>query len=153
MTLPGMVFGPPRLMSMRKAGQRKCVFLIHSFGFNKKSSMYGASIFRRTIARKNETDYLVIRSKTDNAFVSHFAEMSGISQIKPQRRIEIIPYATSKAEFTHPDAGNPFNDGSSYDPGMGADMKFGFGTNLKPGCHRESRFRPGGSRSGCHQLE
>ena len=86
--------------------------------------------FRRTIARKNETDYLVVRSKTENAFVSRFAELKGISQIKPQRRIEIIPYATSKAEFTHPEAGNPYNDGSSFDPGMGADMKFGIGTNL-----------------------
>jgi hypothetical protein len=86
--------------------------------------------FLRTIARKNETDYLVLRSKTDSAFVSRFAEMQGLSRIQPKRRIEIIPYATSKTEFTHPEAGNPFHDGSSFDPGMGVDMKFGLGTNL-----------------------
>ena len=98
--------------------------------FQQKSEYVWGINFRRTIARKNETDYLVVRAKTENAFVSRFAELTGISQIKPQRRIEIIPYATSKAEFTHPDSQNPFDDGSSFDPGMGADMKFGIGTNL-----------------------
>jgi Domain of unknown function (DUF5916) len=86
--------------------------------------------FLRTIARKNETDYLVVRPKKESVFVSRFADLTGIGNIKPQRRIEIMPYVTNKASFTHPDAGNPFNDGSSYDPGMGADMKFGIGTNL-----------------------
>lgn len=98
--------------------------------FQQKERYIWGVNFKRTIARKNETDYLVPRSKKGNAFVSQFAEMSGISAIKPQRRIEILPYVTSKAEFTHPGAGNPFNDGSSYDPGMGVDMKFGLGTNL-----------------------
>ena len=98
--------------------------------FQQKDQYVWGVNFKRTIARKNETDYLVLRPKTENAFVSRFAEMKGMADIKPQRRIEIIPYATSKAEFTHPEAGDPYNDGSGFDPGMGADMKFGLGTNL-----------------------
>ncbi len=98
--------------------------------FRKQQQYIWGVNFKRTIARKNETDYLVIRPKNDSGFVSRFVEMTGIQSIKPQRRIEIMPYITSKAEFTHPGADNPYNDGSSYDPGIGADMKFGLGTNL-----------------------
>src|SRR5436189_5705976 len=41
-----------------------------------------------------------------------------------------MPYATSRAAFPHPPAGNPFNDGSKYEPGFGADAKIGLGSNL-----------------------
>jgi len=98
--------------------------------FQEKSQYIWGVNFKRDIARKNETDYLVLRGKKESAFVSRFAELQGIANVKPARRIEIIPYATSKAEFSHADPADPLHDGSAFDPGMGADMKFGLGTNL-----------------------
>jgi len=95
----------------------------------KPETVWGVN-FKRMIARKNENDFLVYTPKNESGFVSRFARLEGIEKIKPQRRIEITPYVTGKAEFTHPSPGDPLNDGSGTDPGMGADMKFGLGTNL-----------------------
>ncbi len=86
--------------------------------------------FERDIARKHESDFLVYIPKNSNGFVSRFAELAGISSIKPPRDLEILPYVTTKAEYSRPAAGNPFNSGSVYTPNIGADMKLGLGTDL-----------------------
>jgi len=75
--------------------------------------------FKRVIARKNENDYLVFQPKNGNGFVSRFPDLVGIENVSPRRRIEIVPYVTSKASYTNPSAGDPFHDGSAYDPGFG----------------------------------
>ena len=86
--------------------------------------------FRRDIARKNEFDFIVYTPRDGRGFVSRFPDLVGIERIEPPRRREIMPYVTSRAAFTHPPAGNPFNDGSKFDPGAGADAKIGLGSNL-----------------------
>lgn len=86
--------------------------------------------FRRDIARKNEFDYIAFTPKNGSGFVSRFPDLVGIERIAPPRRIEIMPYATSRAEFTHRPSGDPFNDGSTFSPGFGADAKIGLGSNL-----------------------
>ena len=86
--------------------------------------------FRREIARKNEVDYIVYTPKNGSGFVSRFVDLVGIEQITPPRRIELLPYVTSRAEFSPHGAGDPFNDGSRLTPGLGADAKIGLGSNL-----------------------
>lgn len=86
--------------------------------------------FQRFIARKNERDYLVYTPRNESGFVSRFVDLVGISQIRPRRQVEIMPYVTTRAEYTHPDVNDPFNDGSSYVPGVGADFKVGLSSNL-----------------------
>jgi hypothetical protein len=86
--------------------------------------------FRRDIARKNEFDYIVYTPKDGSGFVSRFPDLVGIERITPPRRVEIMPYATSRAEFTRRPSGDPFNDGSTFAPGLGADAKIGLGSNL-----------------------
>ncbi len=86
--------------------------------------------FKREIARKNELDYLVYTPKNESAFVSRFPDMTGMENISPPRRMEIMPYANTRAEYTGHDAGDPFNDGSLYKLGAGADLRLGLGTNL-----------------------
>lgn len=86
--------------------------------------------FKREIARKNEADYLVYTPRTENGFVSRFAELVGIGNIVPPRRIEITPYLTAKAEYAQAEEGDPFNDGSRFAPGVGLDLKAGLGSNL-----------------------
>lgn len=98
--------------------------------FQKKEQYIWGINFKRFIARKNESDFLVCQPRKETGFVSRFADLSGIRNITPRRRVELIPYATSKAGFTHESAENPFNDGSSFDPGVGGDAKIGIGTNL-----------------------
>ncbi len=96
-----------------------------------KSDQYIWGInFKRVISRKNEADYLVYKPKNGSGFVSRFPDLIGIENIQPKRSIEVIPYFTSRAEFFQNDPGNPFHDGSGFDPGAGADAKIGLGTNL-----------------------
>ncbi|MEO8399558.1 MAG: DUF5916 domain-containing protein, partial [Ignavibacteriaceae bacterium] len=93
------------------------------------SSVWGIN-FRRDIARKNERDYLVYVPKNESGFVSHFAELHGIENIKSSNKLEILPYITTRAEFTDHSLNDPFNNGSKYIPNIGADLKMGIGSNL-----------------------
>ena len=86
--------------------------------------------FKREIARRNETDYLAFTPRNESGFVSRFPELTGIEQVKPPRRMELLPYVTSRAEFDPPEAGDPFNDGSSFSGNAGLDAKLGLGGNL-----------------------
>lgn len=86
--------------------------------------------FKRDIARKHETDYLVYIPKKESGFVSHFFDLKGIRGVKPSNKLEILPYLTSKAAYTSHETGDPFNDGSQYNTGFGADLKYNLGSNL-----------------------
>jgi len=98
--------------------------------FEKSNKNIWGINFRRDIARRNEKDYLVYIPKNENGFVSRFAELKGIDNITPPNRFEILPYLTTRAEYTHPELNDPFHSGSHYIPGLGADFKVGLGTNL-----------------------
>ena len=86
--------------------------------------------FRRDIARRNEFDYIVYTPKNGSGFVSRFPDLVGIESIEPPRRLEVMPYVTTRAAFTPHAAGDPFNDGSQFTPGLGADARIGLGSNL-----------------------
>ena len=86
--------------------------------------------FKREIARRNERDYLVATPSNGSGFVSRFVELAGIEQVSPPRRMEVLPYITTRAEYLNHDAQDPFNDGSHLGTGMGGDLKLGIGSNL-----------------------
>ncbi len=98
--------------------------------FQKKEQLVWGVNFRRDIARRNERNYLVFTPKNGSGFVSRFVDLVGIENIAPPRRIEALPYVISKAEYLPHDPNDPFNDGSNYTPGAGADFKIGLGNNL-----------------------
>ncbi len=86
--------------------------------------------FRRMIARKNEIDFHSPRPKNASGFVSRFADLVGIERITPPRRLEVLPYVNAQAAYTEPEPGDPFNDGSTYTPAVGADLRTAIGSNL-----------------------
>ncbi len=94
-----------------------------------KHNIWGIN-FKRNISRNNESDYLSYVPKTESGFVSHFVELQGLNNIKPQNKLEILPYVTAKSSFTQKEKGNPFNDGSSFLSSAGLDLKYGLGSNL-----------------------
>lgn len=98
--------------------------------FQSKDVMTWGVNVRRDITRNNERSYLVHVPKTESGFVSRFADLTGIANISPGGSIEILPYLTTKAEYLYRDVNDPFNNGSRYIPGLGADFKMGIGTNL-----------------------
>lgn len=86
--------------------------------------------FKREIARRNETDYLAYTPRNGSGFVSRFPELLGLDEVRPPRRVELLPYVTSRAEFLAHDSGDPFNDGSRFAGNAGLDAKVGLGSNL-----------------------
>ncbi|HTY37391.1 MAG TPA: DUF5916 domain-containing protein, partial [Bacteroidota bacterium] len=86
--------------------------------------------FSRMVGRANETDFVVYTPQKGSGFVSRFIDVDGIEAIEPTRDFEVLPYVTSRAEFSQHAAGDPFNSGSKYSPGLGVDMKLALGTDL-----------------------
>jgi len=86
--------------------------------------------FRRDIARRNERVYLVFTPTNGSGFVSRFPELVGLDELKPPRRLELLPYATARASYLRHNVEDPFNDGSEYEAGLGADFRVGLGSNL-----------------------
>lgn len=85
---------------------------------------------RRSIARNNESIYLVYTPRNESGFVSRFPALSGLSGISPRRQVEVVPYVTTRAEFLDHDEGDPFNDGSRISPEVGVDFRVGVTSNL-----------------------
>jgi hypothetical protein len=84
--------------------------------------------FRPTL---DEEDYWVLVPRTDRVFVSRFGDLTGISGIRPTRRIEVLPYlAGASTVNANRDPGNPFDDGKNLESRVGADVKMGIGPNL-----------------------
>ncbi len=98
--------------------------------FNPGTNQVWGINFRRDIARRNERDYLIYTPSNASGFVSRFPELQGLDQLEPPRRIELLPYATARAEYISHDPGDPYNDGSVYGMGVGGDFRIGLGSNL-----------------------
>lgn len=98
--------------------------------FHEEEKMIWGINFKRVIARRNESDYLVFIPKTESGFVSHFTDLHGLENIKSSDNLEILPYINSRAEYINHSSNDPFNDGSKYFIGAGADIKYGLGSNL-----------------------
>lgn len=86
--------------------------------------------FKREIGRKNERSYVSYVPRNESGFVSRFVDLVGIDNVVPPQQIEILPYLNTRAEYLQHQANDPFNSGSRYLPGVGADMRVGLGSNL-----------------------
>ena len=98
--------------------------------FPKKDVYVWGVDFRRVIKRKNEKDNLVWVPKDQTAYVSRFARLEGIKDIRPGRHVEIIPYTVGQAQFKPAESGNPFEKGHKYLGNAGFDLKVGLKSNL-----------------------
>ncbi len=96
-----------------------------------KQEMYLWGVnFTRKIARSNERDDFVMVPKKESGWVSRFADLSGIHNINPPIKLEIVPYTASSGKFLLHAPGDPFNSGHDFSQNMGADIKYGLGSNL-----------------------
>src|SRR5262245_27708951 len=86
--------------------------------------------FNRQMGRGFEDDYLVCQPKSESGFVHRFPTLVGLEGVSCGSAIEVIPYASSKAEYLHHLPFDPFNDGSEYHPNMGGDLRMAVGDKL-----------------------
>jgi hypothetical protein len=98
--------------------------------FPKKDEYTWGVNFRRIINRKNETAMYSRTPKGESGGVSRFADLTGIRDINPPARLEIVPYVVASGKYIKQAAGDPFNTGKDYFGNAGADMKIGLGSNL-----------------------
>jgi hypothetical protein len=86
--------------------------------------------FVRIIKRRNETDWFSWKPKEESGLVSRFADLRGLRDIDPGRRLEVLPYAAGRAGFNPAEPGNPFRTGQRFTGYAGLDLKAGLRTNL-----------------------
>ncbi|MCK4644993.1 MAG: carbohydrate binding family 9 domain-containing protein [Candidatus Aminicenantes bacterium] len=102
----------------------------HQLRFAKKDEYVWGVNFRRIIKRKNEKVGLIWVPKEDSGYVSRFADLVGIREIRPGRHIELSPYTVGQAQFSPAETGNPFETGQKFLGNAGFDLKVGLMSNL-----------------------
>src|SRR5438552_1809463 len=99
--------------------------------FSKAQDQVWGAHFVRWIERKQEQALFPFIGKKENGLVSRFADLEGIRHVGSPQRLELLPYAVGRGTYLTPrDPGNPFERPASYDPGAGADLKYGMSSSL-----------------------
>ena len=98
--------------------------------FNEAKEMVWGINLNRDIKRRHEMSYLVMVPKNGSGFVSHFADLTGLDGIIPKNRFELLPYIVQKAQYLRNKENDPFYSENQYQTSVGADVKFGVGSNL-----------------------
>ena len=84
----------------------------------------------RVVARTNEESSWTPWPQTSSQTVSRFGGLAGIRDIKPSRRLEVLPYTTAGGALVDVDAEDPFSNGLDGRATIGVDVKYGLGSNL-----------------------
>lgn len=98
--------------------------------FNEEDKMTWGVNFTREIKRNNEKSFYVMVPKNESGFVSRFATLDGLTDIKPKQRLEVLPYVVQKSQFLIHDKNDPFYKSNQHKTAFGADIKIGIGSNL-----------------------
>jgi hypothetical protein len=91
--------------------------------------LWGIQI-QRDIARRNERDSWSPWKVTDPGYVSLSGDLAGITDIPTPRRLEIMPYVSTKLTRAPGDPANPFYRANDAKPSAGADLKYGLPAGL-----------------------
>ncbi|MCX6834087.1 MAG: DUF5916 domain-containing protein, partial [candidate division Zixibacteria bacterium] len=99
----------------------------HCLRFPNQSAQVWGIDFVRTIARKNEWMQWAFVPSKEGGMASNFGYLTGLTDIKPARHFEVMPYAVTSAE-TRP--ASRWNDGRDIFGNTGLDLKYGLSSNL-----------------------
>ena len=91
---------------------------------NKEEHIWGVQIQRRNFRHETRSTFQYI-PQNSGVWVSAFAEIHGITGIKPQKQVEIQPYVVAQTSSFEKEEGNPFADGSDAKLSGGVDGKIG----------------------------
>ncbi len=78
----------------------------------------------RVLNRRNEMSWWRPIPRSSNGFVSEFGELAGLEEIKPRKRLEIVPYTLAQHD-RFPAGDNPFESGGSTSGTLGGDVRAG----------------------------
>ena len=98
--------------------------------FNQQEKILMGLGLGRVIKRKNEHVLSFSAPRGEPGIVSKFGELKGIQNIRPPKRVEVIPYVTSNYAAVPSEDDNPFYNGHNSNFDIGTDLKLGIGNNL-----------------------
>ena len=99
--------------------------------FNERPAQVWGLNLNRRIPTLNEDIYWVMVPKEETGWASRFGRLSGIGNLRPSRRVELLPYvAASGLAPGEVDATNPFVSEFETGSRVGLDAKMGLGPNL-----------------------
>jgi hypothetical protein len=90
---------------------------------------WGLQVQRRIYRFEERSTWQPIPADVEG-WVSNFGDLTGLQNLEPKRRFEIVPYAVGRAESSPSVAGNPFRTGSDEGLDGGVDGKIGITSNL-----------------------
>ena len=82
----------------------------------------------RWVTRKQEESAWPYISEGESGLVSHFAHLTGVTNVRPSSRVEILPYTVGYEETEAEHPGNP--DGRDSYGNAGVDVKYGISPNF-----------------------
>ncbi|MBN4085099.1 carbohydrate binding family 9 domain-containing protein [Flavobacteriaceae bacterium AH-315-B10] len=94
-----------------------------------KEQIWGLNI-ARTIFRHSEMSVWNRIPVDAPGWVSEMGELHGLTDLKPQKQLEIQPFTVTQYETYPAEAGNPFRDGSDFKLNAGLDAKIGITNDL-----------------------
>ena len=86
--------------------------------------------FTREIRRLGEHATWAPIAVGEDGWVSRFGDLSGLSDLRAPRRLEIVPYLASAVTRAPGDAADPFYATTDAEPRLGADVKLGVTSDI-----------------------
>jgi hypothetical protein len=96
---------------------------------DKEDRIWGIEVYR-SIFRKDELSQWQPIPRYAPGSVHLYGELTGISDIKPRRQIDLTPYAVASGEKFEKVEGNPYATGKDFKYSGGLDAKIGVTNNL-----------------------
>ena len=94
------------------------------FGSSAGPRTWGFQV-QRDIARRNERDTWSPWTAQSGGFVSKFGELAGLVDLPSPRRVELVPYVSTRLTRAPGDPADPFFHASETKPSIGADLRYG----------------------------
>ncbi len=86
--------------------------------------------FQRDVAATGETDYWAPIPPDADGYVSRFGQLHGLRDLRAPRRIEVVPYAATRAIRAPGDPADPFYAETDLSPAVGFDASVGLTSSL-----------------------
>ena len=94
------------------------------FGSSAGPRTWGFQV-QRDIARRNERDTWSPWTPQSGGFVSKFGELAGLVDLPSPRRLELMPYVSTRLTRAPGDPADPFFRATETKPSVGADLRYG----------------------------
>ncbi len=86
--------------------------------------------FERYSWNKQEQDFFAFTPKSEAGGINRFGHLVNLGSLPAPSRIELVPYASTRAEYLDVAAGNPFRGKNEYFGSAGLDLKYRITSNL-----------------------